>query len=52
MLIDLETSLENSGWSAVNEVECRNKVPEVDRCQITQCSTGKVILLDCIQKNS
>lgn len=27
----LENSLENSGWSAVSEIECRIKVPEVDR---------------------
>ena len=32
----------------MSKAECRNKVPEVGKCQITQCSIGHVMILDFI----
>lgn len=48
IMSEVENSQENSGWSAVRKAECRNKVPEVGKCQITQCSIGHVMILDFI----
>lgn len=50
MLRELKNSLENGERSPVNEVESRNKVSEVSRCQITQCPVSHEIILGFILK--